>query len=224
MRPSPSRPQPARTSRLQPAQKPGTAARTPRTPRTATVATAAAAFALALSSCTTSVPPTPETTEPDPSPTPEIGDPVPLDSFDLTGLTELGYVHNPDLLSENLTQWQSPGCKVQALVAPTPGSGDDAADSSAAFGMLGPEFQDLEENGWVRLPLTEGGTLTMSVRTGTFDMNGTLVPVDIAARSVGEVHTLFVITHTCSEDAPNPTTLEDVIPRIILNGVLNPDA
>nr|NLD41608.1 hypothetical protein [Actinomycetales bacterium] len=174
---------------------------------------------LALASCTATVP-----QEAEPSRPTATHDPVPLSSFDLSGLSELGYEHNPNLESANLTQWQSPGCIVQALVAPTVGSGDDAADSVAAFDSLGPEFTGLTEGGWVRLPLGEGGTLTMTVRKGAVSLDGAAAPIDVAARSVGEVGTLFVITHSCEQDAQNPTSIEGVVQRIILDGVLNPDA
>ncbi|MDO5494772.1 MAG: hypothetical protein Q4G64_03570 [bacterium] len=184
----------------------------------------AAAGALMLGACTPSIPQPGETETEAATEAAPTAEPVPLDSFELSGLAELGYEVNPGVASENLVQWQSPGCQVQALVAPSVGTGDDAADSVASFDLLGPEFQDLREDGWVQLPLATGGTLRMPVRTGVFELEGAAVPVNIAARAVGEVQTLFVITHTCAEDAPHPTSLADVIQRIVLTGVLNPDA
>lgn len=189
--------------------------------RRAAAAALSALLGTTLVSCTAA---TPEGSDPAAATTTQPLASVDVSSFDLSGLSELGYVHNENLMSPSLVQWQAPGCTVQALVAPTFGSGDDAADSVRAFDSLGPEFTDLTEGGWVRLPLGQGGTLLMSVRRGTVTLEGSSMPIDVATRSVGEVGTLFVITHSCEPDAVNPTDLDGVIQRIILNNVLNPDA
>ncbi|HZK05706.1 MAG TPA: hypothetical protein VFC82_07635 [Actinomycetaceae bacterium] len=197
----------------------------PISPHARVLATAAAlAAALSLGACSTSSTNSgDELPDSSPTATPSDTEPIPLANMDLSGLAELDYTHNEQVESDNLVQWQTPGCIVQAVVAPHEGSGDDAADSVAAFDSFGPEFTDLTERDFVHLPLVTGGTLIMAARSGTVTVDDVVAEIDLAARAVGEVDTLFVITHSCSDDAPSPTSLDDVMAAITLRGVVNPD-
>lgn len=187
-------------------------------------ATAAAALLLAACGSPAPSPTTPPQAPPDTSaastapPTATI-DPLTLADVDVAGLAAAGYQENPGTSSTSVVLWQTSACTVQVLVEQVRITGDDRADSEAAFESLPASYTQLAPHRDVAIPLTAGGSLgapAMAVQLTHAD--GSVTPALITMRVIGERESLLAVTQWCWDHAVTAEDFDAALASLALGG------
>lgn len=164
--------------------------------------------ALLLAACSPTTGETPPASAPTPPPSSaQAVTPLTLEDLDTAGLEAAGFQRNPEVANRSVDLWQTTDCTVQLLVQHVRITGDDRADSEAAFAELPETYSNLTDHPDVALPLAAGGTISSPVRAAELSHDdGSVTPALVAMRVIGERESLVSITEWCWE---HPVTAED---------------